>query len=689
MEKLQLTLLLLFVGLLPLLAQPSIYTDASTLITGTWDSGGTGGSATIVEETGQIPYEGNNNYRFDYSFSSWWAGCGLNLDTWGATSARDFSGYTHIRIAYYGMTAGSELRIRLIGSGSQSNYYDLGGAIGSYQVIDVPIDVLTNGTAVVASSITEIELSIGGVESAIGSVFFDAIELVNSSNTSSPASATTWARANAVSKGVNLANWLEAHWLIQFGAFPEVNKYNRTNIAALKAAGFETIRLPITVERITPTTAPYTVDFNHQAMQLVDSMIVWAIDYDFKLIIDNHHGYDLTDANYLTELPRLEAIWTQLASRYGNLDPDRYFFEVYNEPHSISNNNFRIVSQALVDIIRAEETQIHSVLVGASGYNSGTSLTSFVPLNDADIIYVFHNYDPYSFTHQGMSWTTPAYFPAVSFPQAGQESYIDNLFASVKTWSTTNDVPVWLGEYGVATSADALSRCNWMETMVSATETNGFAHFYWDAISPTNAFGFYNNGTVSESDAIACFKNEMGLYQSILPIEFLDINAACIENEAIVKWQAMVTNDRYVFIVEKSDDGINWKSAGQLLSKDGQHSYSLKDQTPDLLYRIKIIAADNLVTYSPIVQSHCGNTEREIFVYPNPVKNNLYIKWPEGEIGRQAVEILNIAGQTVKFLTIDHHSPPIQVNDLQVGHYLIKGKSSTGFNWQQHFIIIE
>lgn len=207
-------------------------------------------------------------------------------------------------------------------------------------------------------------------------------------------------------------------------------------------------------------------------------MILWAVQMDFKLVICNHHGLPLNDNNYLAELPRLQAIWAQLAQRYGQLDPDRYFFEIYNEPdNNITNANWRTVASALIQTLRDYESERHSVFVGAANWNAANALISFIPLNDADIIYTFHYYDPYHFTHQGMSWTSPPYFSPRSFPLAGEMDALFQAMTAVNEWAELSQVSVSMGEFGVSTAADAESRCSWISAVMNAVRTYGFSFF--------------------------------------------------------------------------------------------------------------------------------------------------------------------------------------------------------------------
>jgi endoglucanase len=661
-------------------AQPIIYNDTQTLITGTWNNAGTGGSSTLTEVTGETPHEGTKHYKFIYSFTNWWAGVGLNMDNWGNSGARNLSGYTHLRIAYRGLSSGQILTIQLRNGANFGNQVDIGGTSGTYTVVDIAMSALTANGNVNANAIREIDLAVSSAtQSGSGTVYFDAIELVNSGgggNNGLPASPETMARASSLSLGVNTSNWLEAWWLIQFGAYPEVNKYNRAKVSALRNAGFTTFRLPVIFERLGSTSAPYLLDFNHTAFRLVDSMILWANEYDFKLIIDNHHGYDLTDANYTTQIPRLVAVWEQLTDRYDYLDPNRFFFEVYNEPHAISNANWRVVATNIIQAIRNVESQTHSILVGGNGYNSGNGLMTMTPLADANIIYSFHNYDPYYFTHQGMSWTSPSYFPPLTFPQSGEVAAINSLFASLKNWGETNGVPVNLGEFGVSTSADATSRCNWVNTLANAYSTNGFSAFYWDAISPSDAFGFFTGGVISSGACIPCFKTALGLYVTV-PVSLLSFTAHCTDNTVALNWRAFSNDNNAFFEVERSTDNQNWEPMEQLAVNKGTFDYTFREPVPPTgktYYRLKTTDDNGQISYSPSQIIHCSRTG-VIVVYPNPAQQSTTISTNGTDSYLLRVAMYDVTGRTVQEKTFGKDEQnttfAIETRGFPAGVYLL------------------
>lgn len=689
MKQIYLSVSLLFC-LFGLAAQPVIYKDAQTLITGTWAGAGTGGTATLTEVTGQTPFEGNKHYRFDYNFLEYWAGTGLNMDNWGGGAARNFSGFSHLRIAYRGLSAGQTLTITLRDGNNFGNTMEVGPPVSTYTVVDIPMIALTAGSPVNASAVREIDLSISSTNQAGSGMFYvDGIELVNVAGGPAPASAVTMARAASMGNGVNTSNWLEAYWLLPFNAYPEFSKYNRTLVRDLKLAGFNTFRLPVIFERLGSQTPPYDLDFNHVAFDLVDSMILWAGIYNFKLIIDNHHGYPLTDANYNAELPRLRAVWGQLVDRYDYLDPSQFFFEIYNEPtNEISNTNWHTVAVELMEEIRLHETQTHSVLMGANLWNSGNALIGFTPLADPDIIYTFHNYDPFLFTHQGFAWTSPPYFPARAFPQSGEVAAINQVFAAVKAWSDNYEVPVCLGEFGCSTEADATSRCNWIQTLTNAINTNGFSAFYWDAISPDESFGFFNNGIINEANCIPCFKTALGLFPS-LPITLTVFSVDCANGRPNFKWEAYTSEAGNLFDLEYSNDGTNWAILKRINALTGTQVYQQSDENPTAarFYRLKMIDPDQKITYSNLLEPKCLTIKNKLVVFPNPAAEQTTISL-EGNTVIEKFEVFDAAGK----LLISRHFDPaalqkkveINVRILPAGTYTITVTDSAGerFNEQ-------
>ncbi|MBI5647523.1 MAG: cellulase family glycosylhydrolase [Ignavibacteriae bacterium] len=312
-------------------------------------------------------------------------------------------------------------------------------------------------------------------------------------------------------KGINLANWLEAGWL--GSAYPNPREYTREDLEALARMGFRTIRVPVIFEWITSDEPPYGEVVDKTPFDLIDSVVVPVAEkYNLVVILDNHHGYELTEATYLSDIPRLCGMWTALAKKYKHLPPERYFFELRNEPtYEIENGHLHQVQQQIIDSIRVVD-QDRTLIVGANWWNAGGSLAESEPYDDPseNIIYTFHNYDPFPFTHQGFSWSGLPTGPTFSAADPEAEP-IREVVRRVKQWSNQHGVPVFLGEFGVSWFADAASRCAYITFMTTLMANTEIPWLYWDVKHGYDAFGIFTGTEVRADELIPCFKDAMGL----------------------------------------------------------------------------------------------------------------------------------------------------------------------------------
>ena len=98
---------------------------------------------------------------------------------------------------------------------------------------------------------------------------------------------------------------------------------------AVKKAGFDSVPLPVKWSAHAQNKAPYTIDAKF--VQRVDWAIDQALANKLNIVVNIHH-YDGMDADPDKHLPRLLAIWEQIATRLKDR-PEQVYFELYNEPH--------------------------------------------------------------------------------------------------------------------------------------------------------------------------------------------------------------------------------------------------------------------------------------------------------------------------------------------------------------------
>ena len=293
--------------------------------------------------------------------------------------------------------------------------------------------------------------------------------------TSGNAQSVAQNRCNNFHKGVNLSNWLEGFWVTDW---PDTTTYNYQFLAEMKRAGLESVRLPVCFALVTGSTAPYTVDTTNRVFRIIDSVIQWTTLLNMKLIIDNHHEFDLTDSTWRTQEPRVAHLWSVLAQRYKHLDPERYFFEILNEPANIKNDSLALFYNPIIDTIR-QVTTTHSIVVSPTSYSNGVGFFNYQPLPDTNLIYTLHSYDPFEFTHQGLTFVVPPLPTGVPFPNSGYDLFLQVSWQLALAWRDSFHLPLFLGEFGVGDSAAAFSRCNWVDTVAHRIKNAGLSSFYW------------------------------------------------------------------------------------------------------------------------------------------------------------------------------------------------------------------
>jgi endoglucanase len=314
------------------------------------------------------------------------------------------------------------------------------------------------------------------------------------------------------SRGVNFSQWFEAPSAqsIQFTRYIEQDFIN------VKSMGADVIRLPIFMHRMTQGAPNYVLD--PLLLKFLDTAVDWAEKHQLYIIIDNHSFDPVapTDENIDGILLK---VWAQIAARYKNRS--KYvIYEILNEPHGISDSRWGTIQGMAIETIRKIDAA-HAIIVGGTDYNSINKLSSIPEYSDSNLIYTFHFYDPYLFTHQGASWGSPSLaslagvpFPADSvrmpktpddlkgtwvegalrdYKNAAAISALTGSLDKTVAFSRARNVPVFCGEFGVfMIQSPAKDRAIWYEFITGALERRKIARTSWDYFG---GFGIFNNQT--------------------------------------------------------------------------------------------------------------------------------------------------------------------------------------------------
>jgi hypothetical protein len=186
------------------------------------------------------------------------------------------------------------------------------------------------------------------------------------------------------------------------------------------------------------------------------------------------------------------------------------------------------------------------------------------------------------------------------------------------------------------------------------------------------------------------------LEAAILPVELIDFQAQIynpVINQSskngsdtdlsreyregvLLTWQTAQETRFNHFEIERSTDSKTWQYLAEVKAKGGQGSgYQTIDQKPHYginYYRLKMVDNDGTFDYSKIVSvdwTKPSSTNWALF--PNPVKDKLFVTGNEDKAGEQTVLILDSAGKLVAQTTIFTLRNGFSINNLPNGTYFL------------------
>ncbi len=340
--------------------------------------------------------------------------------------------------------------------------------------------------------------------------------------------AIAFERAQNLRHGINTSEW-----------FAQANDYSperlqtfttADDIALIAKMGFDHCRLSIDAG---PLVAWRYAGHETPFMTELDRVVKTMLDNHLSVIIDIH-----PTSEYKAELFQgsngvgsFVSLWRALAVHFAPLDPDHVFFEIMNEPEQNDPYRWLGIEASVVDAIR--QAAPHNTIIASGAHWSGLpDLLVLEPLADPNVIYTFHDYEPFPFTHQGATWTSPEVRPERGIPYpstpediapeldeepnlAGQfflNTYgedrwdadrIENTIEFAAKWSTLHHVPVYCGEFGVFRNySPPAARAQWLHDMRVALEKNHIGWAMWDYQESFGVVHKQNGVTTPDADIV-------------------------------------------------------------------------------------------------------------------------------------------------------------------------------------------
>lgn len=277
-------------------------------------------------------------------------------------------------------------------------------------------------------------------------------------------------------------------------------------IDAVKAAGFNTVRVPVTWDGKMGGAPDYKV--TDEWMNRVQEVVDYVIDNGMYCILNSHHdtAWQKPEKQYLDKNnEQLSALWTQIATRFADYD-QHLIFETMNEPRLVgastewSGGNaearecINSMNATALKAIRATGGNNASRFVMMPPYAAApddNTLNDLVLPDDDHIIVSIHAYRPYSFALDTKG--------TASFDESQSSYELHQMFKGLQSRYISKGIPVIIGEFGALNKNNESERAEWVEFYLKAADSYGIPCVWWDNNAFNGSgenFGLLNRNTL-------------------------------------------------------------------------------------------------------------------------------------------------------------------------------------------------
>ncbi len=257
--------------------------------------------------------------------------------------------------------------------------------------------------------------------------------------------------------------------------------------------------------------------YRERTFKLLENFVAWCEKYNINVVLNLHKAIgnycdiqekvELLDDDGLQD--RFVKLWLEFERRFHN--KPAVAFELLNEVRDVNPDKWNNLVERTLKAIR-QENPTRKVVVGSTCWNSPGRLDKLRLYDDENVIYTFHVYSPFAFTHQrGVLQSGPLYYnrhmayPSDIQPYREFEELVNgnkNSYPGMErmdkaymrqalggAFQFVKDHPdkiLWCGEFGTIRHAKIEYRENWMRDVISLLKEYGISYSVWNYLSTPN-----------------------------------------------------------------------------------------------------------------------------------------------------------------------------------------------------------
>lgn len=413
----------------------------------------------------------------------------------------------------------------------------------------------------------------------------------------------------AMGPGWNLGNQLES---VTDNVPEETNWGNpvitEKLIQSVKAAGFKSIRIPVSYFAKIDDDKDYTID--SKWLDRVQEVVDYCIKNDLYAVINIHgDGYNTIDGSWLlcngknqTEIKKkYKKVWKQIAERFKNYDEHLLFESMneefdgsYSEPNKEYYQNINDYNQIFVDTVRKTGDNNTKRWLIIPGWNTNIDYTAgdygfklptdqyrdkSIDKEEQRIMISVHYYSPWDFCGGEncviTQWGNEADDPSKTSTTC-DETYMKNQLNLMKTTFADKGYPVFIGEYSSIdkTSYDSENeyyRAYFARKLCQLSRKNGCIPMYWDnGYNGVHGFGLFDRTTCEVTQPVIIDAIMEGFGQK------------ASQNSTLMSVRLYVSDSKYWTTIQSDN-------TARITKKGGTYTLKLKGDK-DMLLNITTIA---------------------------------------------------------------------------------------------------
>lgn len=413
----------------------------------------------------------------------------------------------------------------------------------------------------------------------------------------------------AMGPGWNLGNQLES---VTDNVPEETNWGNpvitEKLIQSVKAAGFKSIRIPVSYFAKIDDDKDYTID--SKWLDRVQEVVDYCIKNDLYAVINIHgDGYNTIDGSWLlcngknqTEIKKkYKKVQKQIAERFKNYDEHLLFESMneefdgsYSEPNKEYYQNINDYNQIFVDTVRKTGDNNTKRWLIIPGWNTNIDYTAgdygfklptdqyrdkSIDKEEQRIMISVHYYSPWDFCGGEncviTQWGNEADDPSKTSTTC-DETYMKNQLNLMKTTFADKGYPVFIGEYGSIdkTSYDSENeyyRAYFARKLCQLSRKNGCIPMYWDnGYNGVHGFGLFDRTTCEITQPVIIDAIMEGFGQK------------ASQNSTLMSVRLYVSDSKYWTTIQSDN-------TARITKKGGTYTLKLKGDK-DMLSNITTIA---------------------------------------------------------------------------------------------------